>query len=97
MQTSNRSLQVVGRIATALLGGYVVTWGYAVLGVAGLAAVGVPYSTAYAAVMLISFLVFLIAFLWAFVAPSLARVAIVLVGSGSLMTLMAWWLQRSMI
>lgn len=65
-------------------------------GITALVALGVGYDEAHTALMLLAFLVFLGVFLWAFAAPSLARVWLVLAGSGAALTAAAWWLQRSL-
>src|SRR5262245_15157214 len=75
-------LQIIARIATALLGGYAFTWGCAVLGIAGLVVAGVTYEQARVAVILLAFLIFLGVFLWSFAAASLLRVSCVLFGGG---------------
>lgn len=85
------------RIAAALLGGYAFTWGAAALAMAALVAAGVDFHEAEHAALLPAFVVFLVAFLWAFAGRSLARIWAVLAGGGALMTLAAWWLQRGLI
>ena len=87
---------VVLRIAAALLGGYAFVWGVTSFGIAGLVALGVAYDQAQTSLTLLAFLVFLGVFLWAFAAASLARVWMVLLGSGAAMTAAAWALQRSL-
>lgn len=86
--------QVLGRIAASLLGGYAFTWGITTLGITGLVALGVDYHEAHTVLMLLAFLFFLGAFLWAFAARSLARVWLVLAGGGLAMTAAAWALQN---
>jgi len=90
-------LPVVLRIAAALAGGYAFTWGAAALAIAGLAAAGMDFEEAEHAVMLLAFIVFLVAFLWAHACRSLVRVWVVLAGGGALMTLFAWLLQRCLL
>lgn len=85
---------VLGRIAASLLGGYAFTWGITTLGITGLVALGVDYHEAHTVLMLLAFLFFLGAFLWAFAARSLARVWLVLAGGGLAMTAAAWALQN---
>ena len=87
---------VLLRIASALLGGYAFVWGVVSFGIAGLVRLGVAYDQARMALMLLAFLVFLGVFLWAFAAPSLARVWVVLAGGGAALTAAAWALQRSL-
>jgi hypothetical protein len=88
---------VINRILSALLGGYLFTWGFASLGIAGLAALGVDFHEAETGVLMLAFLVFLCVFLWAFASNSVARVWAVLAGGGGLMTLSAWLIQHSML
>jgi hypothetical protein len=88
---------VLGRIAASLLGGYAFTWGITTLGITGLVALGVDYHEAHTVLMLLAFLFFLGAFLWAFAARSLARVWLVLGLGGVCMTGAAWLLQQQLI
>jgi len=69
---------VVSRIAASLLGGYAFVWGFTTLSIALLLAAGMDFGDAHTLVMLLTFLVFLIAFCWAFAASSLVRVWAVL-------------------
>jgi hypothetical protein len=46
---------------------------------------------------ILGFIVFLVAFLWAFAARSVARVWLVLAGGGALMAGAAWLLQRALL
>jgi hypothetical protein len=88
---------VVNRVLSAVLGGYVFTWGFSSLGIAGLAALGVDFHEAETGVLMLAFLMFLGVFLWAFASSSVARVWAVLAGGGALMTLSAWLIQQSML
>ena len=88
---------IASRVAASLLGGWAFVWGFAALSTAGQVALGKPYKEAYTATMLLAFVVFLIAFCWAFAAPSLSRVWAVLTGGAVLMTGSAWLLQRSLL
>ena len=94
---SNDNYWVVNRVLSAVLGGYVFTWGFSSLGIAGLAALGVDFHEAETGVLMLAFLVFLGVFLWAFASSSVARVWAVLAGGGALMTLSAWLIQQSML
>ncbi|QPF73252.1 iron uptake protein [Roseateles sp. DAIF2] len=87
-------LQIVSRVAASLLGGWAFVWGFVTLGVALLLTAGMPFGDARTLVYLLAFLVFLVAFLWAFAAASLARVWAVLAGGGVLMTGLAWLLSQ---
>lgn len=95
--TSPTTAHVIGRIAASLLGGYAFTWGVTTLGITGLVALGVDYHEAHTVLMLLAFLVFLVAFVWAFAARSLARVWLVLGLGGLCMTEAAWLLQQQLI
>ena len=97
MQSATQPLNVIARIAAAILGGYFFTWGYTTLSISGMVALGVSYEQANIATMLLAFLILLSAFLWSFAATSIARVWLVLVGCGALMTTIAWYVQRSVV
>lgn len=94
---TNPSRMIVARIAAAILGGYFFTWGFAVIAISGLVAMGVAYDQARIGTMLFAFLIFLGAFLWSFAAASIVRVWLVLAGGGALMTLIAWYVQRAVV
>jgi hypothetical protein len=81
------------RIAAGLLGGYAFTWGFIALAVASLFAAQMDFHDAEAFGYIAGMLVFLVAFLWAFSARSLARVWLVLGGGGALMAAAAWLVQ----
>ena len=85
------------RVLVALLGGWFFTWGFCLFGIAGLTASGMEYGEAVAAAMPIAFLLFLAVFLWAFACGRLARVAYILAGGGTAMTLAAWALQQMLL
>lgn len=85
------------RLTAALLGGYAFTWGFTTLGVTGLVALGVDFHEAETALLLLAFLVFLPLFLWAFAAPSLARVWALLGGGAVLMGAAALGLQQVLL
>jgi len=85
------------RLLLGLVGGYAFTWGLVALGLAGLVAVGADFHEAEVAMLLIAFLVFLPLFLWAFAAPRIGRVWVVLAGGAALMTAAAWALQRAVL
>jgi apolipoprotein N-acyltransferase len=86
---------IASRIAASLLGGWAFVWGFSTLGITALVASGQPYEEARTATMLLAFLVFLVAFCWAFAAASVARVWATLAGGAALMTSAAWLLQRA--
>jgi cyanate permease len=80
---------VASRVAAALLGGYAFCWGFAALGLSAQVAAGRDFDQAWMLVMMLVFLVFLAAFVWAFAARSLTLVWAVLLGGGGAMTLAA--------
>lgn len=88
---------LISRILSALLGGYLFTWGFVAFGIAGLAALGVDFHEAETAVSILAFLVFLGVFLWAFACRRVAVVWAVLAGGGAVMTLAAWGIQQSIL
>lgn len=91
------SRQIIGRIGAGILGGYAFTWGFSGLGIVVLVALGVSFHEAETAVLLLAFLVFLGAFLWAFAAASMVRVWALLIVGATLMTAATWALQRSLL
>ena len=90
-------MAIFNRVAAALLGGYLFTWGFSAFSITGLVALGVDFHESQTAIMLLSFLVFLGLFLWSFAAASLTRVWAVLGGGGAVMTSVAWALQRALL
>ncbi|AVS73753.1 iron uptake protein [Paracidovorax cattleyae] len=80
-----------------MLGGYAFTWGFIALGIGLLFAAGMDFHDAETLGYILGFLAFLVAFLWAFAARSLARVWLVLAGGGALMTGAAWLVQRALL
>lgn len=88
---------IISRIGAGVLGGYVFTWGFIALMLAGLYALNMPFHDAEALSSILGFLLFLTAFLWAFSAANLKRIWLVLVGSGLLMTGVATLIERSLV
>ena len=86
----------ISRIAAGLLGSYVFVWGFTTLVIALGLVSGAEYEEVNTLAYLLAFLVYLGAFLWAFAAASLAKVWMVLAGSGAAMTAVAWLLTRSL-
>ncbi len=86
---------VISRISAGLLGSYAFTWGFIAVTIAGLPRLGMDFEEANDLAMLLAFLVFLVAFCWAFAAASVARVWIALAGGALLMTGAAWLLSRA--
>ncbi|HEX4878603.1 MAG TPA: iron uptake protein [Limnobacter sp.] len=90
-------LRIFCRIGAAVLGGYAFTWGFTAAGMAGLVALGVGFHEAETGVLMLSFLVYLGVFLWAFAHGSMARVWLALAGGGAVMTLAAWGIQQALL
>jgi hypothetical protein len=88
-------VQVVSRIAAAILGGYAFVWGFTTLLIAVALAFELPYGDAQTTAYLSAFLVFLGVFLWSFAARRITLVWAVLAGGGAAMTALAWGLTRS--
>jgi hypothetical protein len=88
---------IISRIVASLFGGYTFTWGFTVLGIAGLVVLGVDFHEAETGMYMLALLVFLGVFLWTFATTSLLRVWAVLVGGGTAMAGVAWALQRTLI
>ena len=94
---SQAALQTTNRIIAAILGGYAFTWGFSVLGITSLVALGIDFHEAETGLSLIAFLVFLGLFLWAFAAKSTIRVWLVLAGGAAIMMLIGTVLQNSLL
>ena len=88
---------ILGRIGAAILGGYVFSWGFIALSLAGLYALGMPFHDAEAFGNIIGFLLYLVIFLWAFAAQNMGKVWLILVGCGGLMTGAASLIQHSLV
>lgn len=91
------AFRITSRVAASLLGGYAFTWGFTALGIALFLLVDMSYHEAETLVYLLAFLVFLVAFCWAFAAARVAKVWAVLVGGGAAMTGAAWLLTRAVL
>lgn len=94
---SQAALQTTNRIIAAILGGYAFTWGFSVLGITSLVALGIDFHEAETGLSLIAFLVFLGLFLWAFAAKSMIRVWLLLAGGAAIMMLIGTVLQNSLL
>jgi hypothetical protein len=95
MTLSQPWFPVASRVAAAVLGGYLFTWGLSALIVASNLAAGGDYDEGLTLAYLVAFLAYLTAFLWAFAAKSLTRVWCVLAGGGAAMTGAAWALTQA--
>ena len=85
------------RVAAAVFGGYAFTWGFSAIGITFLVAMGIGFHEAETAVLMLAFLVFLAAFLWAFAAATVKKVWIVLMTGAAGMSGAAWLLQHSIL
>lgn len=94
--TSSR-FHIASRTAAAMLGGYAFTWGVIAFATAALFAAGMEFHDAEHLSTIIGFLVFLVAFLMAFAARSLAKAWLVLAGGGAALTLGATLLQTQLV
>ncbi len=94
---SQAALQTTNRVIAAILGGYAFTWGFSVLGIATMVALGIDFHEAETAISLVAFLVFLGLFLWTFAANSMIRVWLVLAGGAGVMMSVGLMLQNSLL
>ncbi|WP_312589599.1 iron uptake protein [Comamonas terrigena] len=94
--TSRTPWHAVLRIAAAVLGGYMLTWGFIALVTASMYALGMEFHDAEHLSYLLGMLLYLTAFLWAFAAPRLSRVWLVFAGGGALMAVLASLLQSQL-
>jgi hypothetical protein len=90
-------LQLTARIVLAVFGGYAFCWGVIALCAAGTFPLGAEFHDGETLGSILALLFYPVAFLWAFAARSLWRVAAVLVGGGVLMTGAAALIQMSVI
>jgi hypothetical protein len=89
-----RRLQITTRVAAGIVGGWAFVWGFVTLGIATLLRAGMSYQDAMTLSYLLAFLVYLVAFCWAFAATSATRAWVVLAGGGAAMTGLGWALLR---
>jgi hypothetical protein len=87
---------VGSRILAGVVGSYAFTWGFIAFGSAGLLRAGLLFHEATDLAWMLGFLVYLVAFCFAFIAASLKRVWIVLAGGGVVMTIAGWWLSQAL-
>ena len=85
--------EVVVRVLASLVGSYAFVWGVVSI-VMALGAQLMPFADARTLSSLLAFLILLFCFCWAFVAKSVLRVWIVLLGGGGVLTAAAWLLTR---
>lgn len=88
---------VISRIGAAVLGGYVFVWGFFALTLAGCYGLGMEFHDAEVLSSILSFLLYLTVFLWAFSASSVNRVWLLLISGGLLMTAGGALIQHSLL
>jgi hypothetical protein len=84
--------RILLRLALALLGGWFFVRYLLSASIATLVAAGIEYETAWMTGIMLAFVVYLVVLLWAFAAKQVLRVAVVLVGGGTLLAVLGWWL-----
>jgi hypothetical protein len=94
---SRATMQTLNRITAAILGAYAFTWGFTVLGITAMVAMGGSFDDAETGMSMLAFLVYLILFLWTFISVSMIRIWLVLGGGASAMIGVALMLQNSLV
>lgn len=87
---------ILSRTVAALVGGYGFVWGFVTLFIALGLALGLPYGEVQTASFLLAFLVFVVAFCWAFATASHLKAWLVLAGGGLVMTSAGWLLANGL-
>lgn len=95
--SSASRLPLLSRIAAAVFGGYAFCWGFLAFAVASLYGLGMKFHDAEHLGSMLAFLIYLVAFCWAFVTRSLARAWVALGGGGALMAAAASLLQHQIV
>ncbi|MBC3917134.1 iron uptake protein [Undibacterium sp. CY18W] len=93
-------LALAHRLTAAILGAYIFAWGFITLAMAGLFALGMSFHDAEHLSSILVFLVYLGAFLWAFIAKrakNMLLVWLLLGGGGALMAACASLLQYILV
>jgi hypothetical protein len=88
---------VISRIGAAVLGGYVFIWGFFAFTLAGGYGLGMEFHDAESLSSILSFLLYLTVFLWAFAASQVNRVWLLLISGGLLMTAAGALIQHSLV
>jgi hypothetical protein len=86
---------VLAHAATAIIGGYVFSWGVVSFGIAGLFKAGLEFHDAEAVASMIGLLGFVGVFLWSFAARDVRPVAATLICGGTVMAGAATWVQST--
>ncbi len=84
-------------ILTAIVCGYVFTWGFITLGVTGLVFIGIDFHTAEISLYMLAFIIYTIIFLWFFTFKKLWYAGVVFLSCGLLMTLAGYSLQNFLL
>ena len=92
-----RRQQVLYRTLAGVVGGYAFCWGLGAFSMALLFTIGMGFHDAEHLLAIVTFLVYPCLFMWAFFAPDLKRLAIVLLGGGGLMAAAATLLQWRLV
>lgn len=87
--------QIAARVGASLLANWCFCFGFVMAGTVLLSRTGLDFGDARTAALLLAFPIYLIAFLWAFVAASVTRVWAALIGSGALLTGLGWLMRQS--
>lgn len=95
--TLTRRQQVIYRTLAGVVGGYAFCWGLGAFSMALLFTIGMGFHDAEHLLAIVTFLVYPCLFMWAFFAPDLKRLAIVLLGGGGLMAAAATLLQWRLV
>src|SRR5262245_19143409 len=88
--------QISARVIACVLGSYLFAWGFIAFVTACLLHAGMEFHEATNLPAMLGFLVYLTAMCFAFIAASVVRVWVILLGAGASMTLAGWWLARSL-
>lgn len=90
-------MQLSGRVAAAVLGGYAFAWGFIAACASLMFAAGMGFHDAEFLASLLGVLAFLVAFLWAFAARRLWVVWAVLAGGGAVLAAAGSLVQSSLV
>lgn len=93
----SRRQQVIFRTLAGVVGGYAFCWGLGAFSMALLFTIGMGFHDAEHLLAIVTFLIYPCLFMWAFFAPDLKRLALVLLGGGGLMAAAATLLQWRLV
>ena len=92
-QRRARARLMASKVAVSVVGGFAFAWGAFLLALALAVRAGYPYGEMQALFGGLTFVVYVPAFVWSYVSANQKLVWLVLAGGGTLMLLLAWWLQ----